>query len=209
MVKEFRLSAMITSAIMLVIGFVFLLKPALSIKIICYAIAAVFLVFAVSHLIGNFMLKRRTGSGSVWDIIISIITLALAIVFIVRPVTIAQIIPIILGIIVLADGAVMVISWVVYRSFIPKGGIATLLIGLVCIVLGYLAIAHSFGTQVVFMQFIGASLIVAGGSNVFSQFMLEAADRRKKNAVTVDFTTTPNDAADSGSGSDQDDPDRK
>ena len=192
MVKEFRLSAILTSAIMVVIGCVLCAKPKMSIKVICYIVAAAFLVFAVTRLIGYLRLKHESGAKAMGNLIVAIFVTVLAVFFFIRPVTIAQIIPIVLGIIILVDGIVLFFSGIAYHAFLPKSGFVSMLIGVLNIILGCLAITNVFATQVVLMEFIGVSLIVAGVANVGNQIMIERADSRKQNAKTVAFTTEPN-----------------
>lgn len=195
MVKEFRLSALLTSAIMIVIGCVLCAKPKLSITVVCYAVAAAFLVFAVTRLFGYFRFRHENGSQAIGNLIIAILVTVLAVFFFLRPITIAAIIPVILGLIILADGIVLFVSGLSFHSFLPRRGLMSLLIGVLNIILGCLAITNPFATQVVLMEFIGVSLVISGVTNIISQIMLEHADKKKQDAKTVSFTTETDDSS--------------
>lgn len=194
MVKEFRLSAILTSAIMIIIGCVLCAKPKMSIKVVCYAVAAAFLIFAVTRLFGYLRFRHDSGAKAIGDLVVAIFVTVLAIFFFLRPDTIAQIIPVVLGLIILVDGIVLFISGIAFHSFLPKSGLLSLLIGALNIILGCLAITNVFTTQVVLMEFIGASLVIAGIANIGNQIMIERADSKKTAANTVSFTTETTDA---------------
>lgn len=196
MSKDFRLSTILMSAVMLLTGLVFLLKPRLSIRIICYAIAAVFLVFAVTRLIVYLKEKSDNRAKALGSLLIAIASLVVSLIFVLRPHAITQIIPIVLGFIVMVDGIVLIIAGLLYRAFLPRHGLYSFLIGLLCLLLGFLAITHSFDTQILFMQFIGASLAVSAVASLINRIMIEYAERRKEKALSVDFAEEERKATD-------------
>ena len=106
-----------------------------------------------------------------------------------RPTTISQIIPIILGLFIIANGLLILGLGVVYRLFLPKHGMVSIIFGLICIILGLLCTLYSFETQFILIQFIGISLVVSGVTGSINNIFVIKAANEKSKATDVEFTT--------------------
>ncbi len=207
MFKEFRLSALVTTGLMIVLGVLLFAKPMFSIKAICYIIATIFVLFALTRVYAFVQLRKERSGLAVGNIVLSLCSLIVGIFFFIKPMTLAAIIPIVLGILILADGIILLSTGIVFRTFLPKSGLGSILTGLLICVLSFLAITHPFHTQVVLMKFIGATLLICGIISAINHFMVEGAEVKREEAKTVNFTTEPNEvvpadaeAAEEGSG---------
>lgn len=197
MAKHLRLTSVITSLLMLAAGIFLLNKPRTSIKMICTAIAVCFLVLAATRLIAYLRLKKENTLGAFGNMVLAIILLVAAILFFVHPFSVTQIIPITLGIIILANGIILIVSGAVYRSFLPKKGLISILIGLLCVGLGWYATTNPFATNLMFMKYVGIAFIISAGSNIINQALAEIGEFRLKRAEAnkvkdVAYTTEQN-----------------
>lgn len=192
MVKKFRLSAIISSIIMAAIGITLLIKPELSLKIICYAVAVLVLGFSAAKFVEYVGTKKESETSSIGTLISAIFTALLGFFLILRPTTISQIVPIVLGLIVISHGFIIFGLGVFYRLFLPKKGLWSMIFGIICVVLGLLCSLYSFNSQFLLIQFIGASMLITGLSNIINHIMVEKAECKKEETVDVEFTTTTN-----------------
>lgn len=192
MVKEYRISTLTASAAMLAVGLLLLIKPKTSLIILCFTIAALLFFMALVRLFRFLKTKKENPTASKFNMFSAILLVIIAAYLLIRPDTIARIIPVVLGIIIIANGILMILAGLIYTSWLPNRGIATIILGLISFVLGFYAIRHSFGIQVALMQFIGVALTVTAAFNISNHIMLERAEAKKENATTVKFESVPN-----------------
>ena len=187
MVKEYRISALSVSLIMFVLGLILTIKPVMSVRIICYIIAAGCVALAISRVVASIKMKKSAVGGSTANLLFALIFLGIAAYIAFNPDSFAGIIPVILGVFILVDGAVLILTGITYRDYLPRRGLSSLLFGVLLVFLGGYSILHGFEVQVILMRFLGIALFISGGSNIINQLMLERADRKRIDATTVDF----------------------
>ncbi|MBQ6622228.1 MAG: DUF308 domain-containing protein [Mogibacterium sp.] len=192
MIKEIRLSAIGSFVLMLAAGILLLCKPKLSLQILCYAVAIAFALLAVTRLIAYIRLKKENSGQALLNAVLAIFLFAVALYVLVKWETVAGILPTILGVLVIIDGAALIFTGIGYNRYLPKKGLSSYILGILCIGLGYFTIAHSFSTQIFFMRFIGATLVLSAIFNAVNQILIERADVRKRDYATVRFDTFEN-----------------
>ncbi|MBK5253277.1 MAG: DUF308 domain-containing protein [Peptostreptococcaceae bacterium] len=171
--KSLRLSAIMSSVIMLILGFALTTNPEMSIKMICYGCSAAFIAFGITNLFGYFIKKSANPKGAIFNLVVCIFTVLLGLFIFIRPVAVSSIIPIILGLTLVVDGALLFIMGFTFRKELPKKGLIAILIGLGIVVFGAIIVLYPFESEVILITFIGISLIVAGLSNLIHQFIVE------------------------------------
>ncbi|MBQ6583096.1 MAG: DUF308 domain-containing protein [Mogibacterium sp.] len=191
MIKELRLSNIAISVIMLAAGIVLLWKPATSLQIICYAIAAVLVLLALTRIVAYIRLKKESTVSALVNALIAVILFIAALFVFLRWQKVAGILPTVLGVLIMVDGVMLIITGIAYHKYMARKGLASLLPGLICVIGGYFAISHSFETQLFLMRFVGGSLIASAVFNLINQVLIERADTMKRNVTTVDFDTMP------------------
>jgi uncharacterized membrane protein HdeD (DUF308 family) len=171
--KSLRLSAIMSSVIMLILGFALTINPEMSIKMICYGCSAAFIAFGIANLFGYFIKKKANPKGAIFNLVVCIFTVLLGLFIFIRPATVSSIIPIILGLTLIVDGAIVFIIGIKFRKELPKKGLIAILIGLGIIVFGIIIVLYPFESEVLLMTFIGISFILAGITNLINQFIVE------------------------------------
>lgn len=197
MVKHLRLTSVITSLLMLASGYFLAVNPKTSIKLICTAIAVCFLVLAATRFVTYISLKKESPVAATSNLVLAVILVIAALLFFFHPFSITDIIPIALGIIMLANGIILIVTGAVYRAYLPKHGIISILIGLLSVGLGYYAISNPFATQIMFMRYVGIAFIISGACNLLNEILAligaqKARKAEEKSVQDVEYTTEPN-----------------
>lgn len=196
MASKLRLTSIITSILMIGAGYILTVNPKTSMKLICTVIAACFLIVAVTRLYAYLKFKNDNKIMAVLNIILAIILLIASLMFFVHPFSVKQIIPIALGIIIIANGLILMVTSVLFRQFLPKSGMISVFLGVLGVFLGWYAATHSFTTTLVYMRYVGITLFVSGAANLINHILAEIGEFRLKRseagkAKDVTYTTEP------------------
>lgn len=194
--QTIRNNSLLSTFLMLAMGLIFLLDPKMSVKIICTIIAAGFLVFAFSRLFAYFSLKKageKSGLPVKINLAGAIVTAIISVIIFLNPQTLGAFIPIVIGTVIIVQGVIFIGCGVFWNSFLPKRGMASFIIGILNILLGFLAIRYNFATQLLLMRFIGIALVIAAVTNIANGIMVTNANKKRDDARTVDFDTEPYD----------------
>ena len=189
MSKTYKISSTIMSLATVVVGGILLTKPEISLKLICYAVAISILAYSSSKFAEYLTTKNEKGVHPITTLIAAVFSSLLGLFLLTKPTTISQIIPIVLGIFIIANGFLILGLGIVYRLFLPKHGMLSIIFGLICIILGLLATLYSFKTQLILVQFIGISLLISGVTGAIHNVFVVKAANEKANVTDVDFTT--------------------
>lgn len=187
--RTYKISSTIISLATVIVGVILIAKPEISLKLICYAVAISIMAYSSSKFAEYFTTKDKNGVHPVPTLIAAVFASLLGLFLLLRPTTISQIIPIVLGIFIIANGFLIVGLGIVYRLFLPKHGMVSIIFGLICIILGLLATLYSFKTQLILVQFIGISLFVSGITGSINNIFVAKAVNEKAKVTDVEFTT--------------------
>lgn len=199
MTKTYKISALGVSIATTIVGAVLFLKPEISLKLICYAVSIIVLAYSASKFVQYFATKNNEERSSTPALIAAVFTALLGLFLVLRPTTISQIIPIVLGIIIIVNGLLIFGLGIFYRLFLPKNGMLSIIFGLICIILGLLCTLYSFESQLILIQFIGISLLVSGITSLLNDIFVIKAMGEKAKVMDVEFTTTKTESNDSSS----------
>ncbi|HKK95918.1 MAG TPA: DUF308 domain-containing protein [Anaerovoracaceae bacterium] len=181
--KSFKFTTLMSSLIMIALGLLLALKPELSIKMISYGIASAVLLFGIVNLISYFKKKAFTPTSAMLNLIFAIFSILLGLLIIIKPLLMASLIPIFLGLIIIVDGSLLLFAGLTYRKFLPKQGLTSIIIGIIIIIFGCIVVLYPFATELVLMTFIGISLVLTGATNLTNQLLIEF--KTNKNEPTL------------------------
>ena len=164
--RKMQGSYIVMAVAYVVFGLSLLVKPELSTTVICYAIGAVCVIYAVANLI-----KYFTGSMNRMyiepDFVLSVIICVFGIVTIVRPSVIISILPFIVGIVLVFSGLIKVQDGInLKRLFLVLG------FAVISVILGIVVLLNPFGTGLFFTRMVGLFFTVDGVLSISSIVML-------------------------------------
>lgn len=177
--KSFKFTALTSSVIIILLGMVLTLKPELSIKMICYGVAASIFLFGAVNLISYLRKKAMTPKSAIFSLILGIFSILLGIFIFIRPLTLAALIPVFLGLIIMVDGSLLFFTGLAYRKLLPRQGLTSILVGLIIVIFGGIIILYPFATEIILMTFIGISLVITGVSNLINQLLIEFKSKKE------------------------------
>ena len=163
--RKMQGSYIVMAVAYVVFGLSLLVKPELSTTVICYAIGAVCVIYAIANLI-----KYFTGSMNRMyiepDFVLSVIICVFGIVTIVRPSVIISILPFIVGIVLVFSGLIKVQDGINLKRFLVLG------FAVISVILGIVVLLNPFGTGLLFTRMVGLFFTVDGVLSISSIVML-------------------------------------
>ena len=169
--RKMQGSYIVMAVAYVVFGLSLLVKPELSTTVICYAIGAVCVIYAVANLI-----KYFTGSMNRMyiepDFVLSVIICGFGIVTIVRPAVIISILPFIVGIVLVFSGLIKVQDGINLKRFNYDRWFLVLGFAVISVILGIVVLLNPFGTGLLFTRMVGLFFTVDGVLSISSIVML-------------------------------------
>lgn len=171
--KETKWTLILASLLYLVLGVALILWPNTSNLILCYLVAAVFTGYGLFNILGYFGRER----GSVFGLGIGVICAAFGLFSLVQPTRISDIISIILGVVILVDGAISL-----RRDFELRAGgfpywYVPLILDILILILGVMVIFNPTAFAQFLLQVIGAILIYESLSDLWTIHRLAKLSR--------------------------------
>lgn len=155
--RKMQGSYIVMAVAYVVFGLSLLIKPELSTTVICYAIGAVCVIYAVANLI-----KYFTGSMNRMyiepDFVLSVIICVFGIVTIVRPSVIISILPFIVGIVLVFSGLIKVQDGINLKRFNYDRWFLVLGFAVISVILGIVVLLNPFGTGLLLQEWSDFSL---------------------------------------------------
>ena len=169
--RKMQGSYIVMAVAYVVFGLSLLIKPELSTTVICYAIGAVCVIYAVANLI-----KYFTGSMNRMyiepDFVLSVIICVFGIVTIVRPSVIISILPFIVGIVLVFSGLIKVQDGINLKRFNYDRWFLVLGFAVISVILGIVVLLNPFGKGLFFTRMVGLFFTVDGVLSISSIVML-------------------------------------
>ena len=100
-----KLSFLLAAVLYVILGLVLLIWPGVSATVFCYAFGGILLIYGVVTIVSFFLRDSRQGSF-VFELFLGIVAAALGLLFLLRPVIVASVLPVILGLFIVVDGLV-------------------------------------------------------------------------------------------------------
>lgn len=164
--KKLKTNVIISSLLCVILGLVLLLRPGLSIQIVCTAVGAVLIISGAIRIVGYF----TAGDGSLYsqvNLIFGIVFAVVGVWIVIKPHKVLAIIPIIVGIVISLHGLHNLQQAVdLCKNKYDKWWIA-LILGILTLGFGILLICRPFAAIDTVVMLIGVFLIYDGLSNIW------------------------------------------
>ncbi len=164
--KKLKTNVIISSLLCVILGLVLLLRPGLSIQIVCTAVGAVLIISGAIRIVGYF----TAGDGSLYsqvNLIFGIVFAVVGVWIVIKPDKVLAIIPIIVGIVISLHGLHNLQQAVdLCKNKYDKWWIA-LILGILTLGFGILLICLPFAAIDTVVMLIGVFLIYDGLSNIW------------------------------------------
>lgn len=174
--KKMQGSYVVLAVAYVVFGLSLLIKPQQSTTVICYAIGALFIIYAAATLIKYFTDSTRRLYIEP-NFVLPVILGVFGIVTIVRPAVIISILPFIVGIVLVFSGLIKVQDSINLKRFDYARWYIVLAFALVSVVLGIVILINPFGTGMLFTRIVGLFFVVDGAMSISSIIMTRKNSR--------------------------------
>ncbi len=180
--NKIKIQGFAVSIALIVIGLLFIIFPADSMRIICYVAGAVLLVLGVYKIIVYFASGMRETSLAA-----GVALIAVGILLFVKPDIIAEFLTVLFGIVLIVDGVLKVQQAVTLARMKVRSCWWVLTVAVITLVLGLVIAFDPFSSSKALMVFIGISLIADGIIDIITVFYCSAKTKglQKKNDSEV------------------------
>lgn len=153
-----------------------MLKPDSTLMTVCTIVGWGLIIAGIVGIVLVFIAKRKdarkddaqSSKGSpVFSVAKSVVAIIIGIVLLFKSETVVSVLPYIVGILIIVNGAVNAIQALLHKKD-SNGWIVTLVCGIVTVIWGILIVTNPFETAVSVVFMIGLSLVVDGISNLFA-----------------------------------------
>jgi len=193
MFKQVKWGSVAASAALIIIGVLMIIYPNISVTVVARIIGIGFIAFGLINIIAYFLLDINDILHRN-DFVYGLIALILGIAIIVKQNLILDLIPVILGIVIMTSGFAKLQNAIISRRIGYTNSMIYVILAVISIVLGIFVIFFLGGEKMANILFIviGAGLIYCGASDLFANFFLAA----KFNQFVKNFETAKKEAGD-------------
>ena len=138
-----KLSFLLAAVLYIILGLILLIWPGVSATVFCYAFGGILLIYGVVTIVSFFLRDSRQGSF-VFELFLGIVAAALGLLFLLRPVIVASVLPVILGLFIVVDGLVNLKRALELRRMLYLRWIVPLVLSAVSAVLGLVIVFQPF-----------------------------------------------------------------
>ncbi len=170
MSKEKALS-MGAALLLLLVGLCLIIWPGQSANVICYVLGALALIFGIYRGYCYFKGSDSEATGlHKYDFSLGVFSIILGLIFIVAPNAVASLLPVVMGIVILADGIFKLQKSLDLRRAGFDKWWTVLIFAAVCCVFGILLIANPFAAVKTVVVLMGITLVVDAIQNLWTLF---------------------------------------
>lgn len=155
----------IISSLMTALGVLLIVFPATSALTVCYAAGAISIVFGVIKL-GGYFSEDMYRLAFQFDFALGIFALLAGVLLVLHPTNIVKLVPVILGVFIITDGAFKLQTSVDARRFGMRGWWGILLLAVLTCLSGLFLIINPFEGAQALMILLGVTLIIYGVQNL-------------------------------------------
>lgn len=187
--RQMRLSFLVASILYVILGLVLLIWPGVSATVFCWAFGSLLLAYGAVTILTFFFRDSRAGSF-VFELLLGIVAAALGLLVLLRPVVVASVLPVIVGLFILVDGLVNLKRALELRSMMYERWIVPLILSLISVGLGLLVLFHPFLAAEALVMVIGAVFLYTGVSDLWTIFQVSRWTKEflKRNPGDIDPT---------------------
>lgn len=187
--RQMKLSFLVASILYVILGLVLLIWPGVSATVFCWAFGGLLLAYGAVTILTFFFRDSRAGSF-VFELLLGIVAAALGLLVLLRPVVVASVLPVIVGLFILVDGLVNLKRALELRSMMYERWIVPLVLSLISVGLGLLVLFHPFLAAEALVMVIGAVFLYTGVSDLWTIFQVSHWTKEflKRNPGDIDPT---------------------
>lgn len=163
MTHNLRTNNIIASVVLAIAGVILLVFPNGTLKTVSIIIGIGLLLFGIISLV-NAIKNQETSFG----VAVGVVSIIAGIFFMVRPSFLAALIPFIIGIVMIVNGIVNLITCTNNRALLGRGYGVSMCGAVITLVFGILIVVNPFTTASLATRVIGIGLIISGIENVIS-----------------------------------------
>lgn len=151
-------------------GIVLLIRPMAIGKVVCYVLGVCALGYGLWKIYGYWKVKDLAGFYK-GELAVGVILVVMGLVALIKPSLIISILPAVVGLMILMDGLVTISQALSLRKLDYRWSYL-LALGISISVLGLILVANPFGSAMIMMRFLGATLLVDGACELWRHYKL-------------------------------------
>ena len=167
--RTMKLSFVVAGVLYILFGLVLLLWPGISAAVFCYAFGGILLTYGVVSVLGFFLRDSQLGSFA-FELFLGIVAAALGLLFLLRPVLVVSILPVVLGLFIVVDGLVNLKRALELRRLYDGRWTIPLALSLISVLLGLVILFRPFLAAEALVMVIGAVLLYEGVADLWTIF---------------------------------------
>ena len=180
-IKKILWPSLVSSLVILILGFLLVFQSEVTLMTISYIIGAILFAIGIIAMI-RFFTNKSEDSLSQLNIVYGIICILAGIFFVKEPKMIGSIIPVVLGIGIIINSSIKVQQALVLRNVKNKYWTISLVISLLSLVCGVVLLFNPFSGAVVLTKIIGIFLILYAVLDLVNTFLL-----KKSNGIQIEI----------------------
>ncbi len=189
-IRKMNITSIIFSIIFILIGSFLLARPEDAIHLVSYALGIILIVWGVISVI-TFFTDKESQNYLDFGFIVGVFVLIFGIIILVKPDTIASIIPLLLGIWMLINGVTKLSYSLTLNS--NKSALSSIIISLIIVLLGILLIINPFQGAKKIVQILGISILVYSVLDLIECFSIKRVMKKVKkiennNVIDAEYT---------------------
>lgn len=189
-IRKMNITSIIFSIIFILIGTFLLARPEDAIHLVSYALGIILIVWGVISVI-TFFTDKESQNYLDFGFIVGVFVLIFGIIILVKPDTIASIIPLLLGIWMLINGVTKLSYSLTLNN--NKSALSSIIISLIIVLLGILLIINPFQGAKKIVQILGISILVYSILDLIECFSIKRAMKKVKkiennNVIDAEYT---------------------
>lgn len=189
-IRKMNITSIIFSIIFILIGSFLLARPEDAIHLVSYALGIILIVWGVISVI-TFFTDKESQNYLDFGFIVGVFVLIFGIIILVKPDTIASIIPLLLGIWMLINGVTKLSYSLTLNN--NKSALSSIIISLIIVLLGILLIINPFQGAKKIVQILGISILVYSILDLIECFSIKRVMKKVKkiennNVIDAEYT---------------------
>lgn len=176
-VKKMNMTSIVFSIIFILIGAFLLARPEEAIHLVSYALGIILVLWGLISII-QFFIYKESQNYLEFGFILGVFVLIFGIIILLKPNTIASIIPLLLGIWMLINGVTKMSYALTLNK--NKNAAGSIIISILIIILGMLLIFNPFAGAKTLVQILGISIIVYSVLDLAECFTIRSILKKDK-----------------------------
>ena len=189
-IKKMNITSILFSIIFILIGSFLLARPEDAIHLVSYALGIILIAWGVISVV-SFFTDKESQNYLEFGFILGVFVLIFGIIILVKPDTIASIIPLLLGIWMLINGVTKLSYSLTLNN--NKSALSSIIISLIIVLLGILLIINPFHGAQKLVQILGISILLYSLLDLIECFSIKRVIKKSKklenkNVIDAEYT---------------------